>query len=109
MVHPVYSHRSDTIDPVKPRVAISSCLLGQNVRYDGGHKRDPFAAGRLGRLVSLVPVCPEVELGMGVPREPVRLEKSARGVRMIGVETRRDWTAAMTRFARERAKALEAL
>jgi uncharacterized protein YbbK (DUF523 family) len=94
---------------VKPRVAVSSCLLGQPVRYDGGHKRDPFAAGPLGRLVTLVPVCPEVELGMGVPREPVRLERTPRGVRMIGTETRRDYTTAMTRFARSRVRALEAL
>jgi uncharacterized protein YbbK (DUF523 family) len=94
---------------VKPRVAISSCLLGQPVRYDGGHKRDPFAAGPLARLVTLVPVCPEVELGMGVPREPVQLERTRRGVRMIGTRTRRDYTTAMTRFARSRVRALDAL
>jgi uncharacterized protein YbbK (DUF523 family) len=92
-----------------PRVGISSCLLGQNVRYDGGHKRDPFAAGRLGQLVTLVPVCPEVELGMGVPREPVRLERSARGVRMVGTTSGTDHTAAMKRFARRRVAELEAL
>jgi len=93
----------------RPRVGISACLLGQNVRYDGGHKLNPFAAGRLGKLVSLVPVCPEVELGMGVPREPVRLERSGRSIRMVGTGSRTDHTAAMTRFSRRRIDDLEAL
>ncbi len=92
-----------------PRVGVSACLLGQNVRYDGGHKRDPFAAGPLGERVTLVPVCPEVELGMGVPREPVRLERSGRRVRMVGTATGIDHTDAMTRFAERRAAELEAL
>jgi uncharacterized protein YbbK (DUF523 family) len=92
-----------------PRVGISSCLLGENVRYDGGHKRDPFAAGALGERVTLVPVCPEVELGMGVPREPVRLERSGGEVRMVGVTSGKDHTQAMTHFAERRAAELEAL
>jgi uncharacterized protein YbbK (DUF523 family) len=94
---------------MKPKVGISSCLLGEAVRYDGGHKRDPFAAGRLGKRVTIVPVCPEVEVGMGVPREPIRLERSGRGVRLVGVVTGTDHTAAMSRFAARRAKELEAL
>lgn len=94
---------------MKPKVGISSCLLGQAVRYDGGHKRDPFAAGRLGRRVTLVPVCPEVEVGMGVPREPIRLERAGRGVRLVGVTSGTDHTASMRRFAARRAKELEAL
>lgn len=93
----------------RPRVGVSSCLLGQNVRYDGGHKHDPFVAGKLGTLVTLVPVCPEVELGMGVPRPPVRLESTGRGVRMVGIESRKDHTAAMKRFAARRVAELEAL
>src|SRR5437899_3341862 len=60
--------------PTPLRLGISACLLGQAVRYDGGHKRDPFLAETLGRFVEWVPVCPEVELGLGVPREPIRLE-----------------------------------
>ncbi|HYQ81674.1 MAG TPA: DUF523 domain-containing protein, partial [Anaeromyxobacteraceae bacterium] len=55
------------------RIGASACLLGQNVRYDGGHKEDAFLTGRLARHAALVPVCPEVEVGMGTPREPVRL------------------------------------
>lgn len=92
-----------------PRVGISACLLGQNVRYDGGHKLDPFAAGPLGKRVTLIPVCPEVENGMGVPREPVRLERSGRTVRMVGTVSRKDHTASMKRFARRRIDELETL
>jgi|SRR5688572_3358303 uncharacterized protein YbbK (DUF523 family) len=93
----------------RPRVGISSCLLGQHVRYDGGHKLLPFAAGPLADLVTLVPVCPEVELGMGVPREPVRLERSRGIVRMVGIESRTDHTDAMTAFAARRTDELAAL
>jgi uncharacterized protein YbbK (DUF523 family) len=92
-----------------PRVGVSACLLGQNVRFDGGHKRDSFTAGELGRHFTLVPVCPEVELGMGVPRPPVRLERSPRGVRMVAIASRIDHTDAMNRFAARRASELEAL
>jgi len=57
--------------PIK--LGISTCLLGQNVRYDGGHKHDRFLTGTLGLFVTYVPVCPEVECGMGIPRESLRL------------------------------------
>ncbi|OLD64465.1 MAG: hypothetical protein AUI47_05820 [Acidobacteria bacterium 13_1_40CM_2_68_5] len=58
------------------RVGISACLLGQAVRYDGGHKRDSIIIEALGCLFEWVPVCPEVEAGLGVPREPLALEGS---------------------------------
>ena len=93
----------------RPRVGVSSCLLGQNVRYDGGHRRDPFASGELGRHVDLVPVCPEVEIGLGVPREPIRLEQAGKGIRLVGTESRADHTTAMKRFARGRIDELESL
>ncbi|HEY3226719.1 MAG TPA: DUF523 domain-containing protein [Planctomycetota bacterium] len=93
----------------RPRVGISACLLGQNVRYDGGHKRDPFLVDVLGKSVTYVPVCPEVEVGMGTPREPIRLERSGKGIRLVGVESGVDHTEAMVRFADRRAAALEAL
>jgi FdhD protein len=86
------------------RIGISSCLLGQRVRYDGEHK----LAGCLTALephVEWIPVCPEVEVGMGVPREPVRLERRD-GVRMIGIDSRRDWTADMQRWAGPRIDSL---
>jgi len=87
---------------VKPRVGISACLLGHQVRYDGGHKRAPYLGGRLGRLVEWVPVCPEVELGLGVPREPIRLVGRIAAPRLVAAESDRDLTDAMLRFARAR-------
>jgi uncharacterized protein YbgA (DUF1722 family)/uncharacterized protein YbbK (DUF523 family) len=57
----------------KPRIGISACLLGEAVRYDAGHKRDPFLVETFGPHVEWVPVCPEVEAGFGTPRDPMRL------------------------------------
>jgi uncharacterized protein YbgA (DUF1722 family)/uncharacterized protein YbbK (DUF523 family) len=89
------------------RVGISSCLLGQLVRYDGGHKRDRFATDLLSEYFEWVPVCPEVEIGMGTPREPIRLERRRDGdVRLVTINTRNDLTAGMQRFAKRRATAL---
>src|SRR5215218_1074358 len=62
----------------KIRIGISACLLGQEVRYNGGHKRDAFLTDTFGRYVEWVAVCPEVELGMGTPRPPIRLERLGR-------------------------------
>ncbi len=77
-------------------LGISSCLLGEPVRYDGQHKRDAFLADALGRFVDWVPVCPEVACGLPVPRESMHLEKDAEGrVRLITTRTRRDLTAQM--------------
>ena len=90
----------------KPRVGISSCLLGHRVRYDGGHKREPLLR-MVGKFVEWIPVCPEFEVGMGVPREPVRLEESAKGLRMIGESSRRDWTRRMNYYARGRVRELK--
>ena len=59
--------------PARIRLGISACLLGDKVRYDGGHKRDTFLTDVFGPLVEWVKVCPEVEVGMGTPREPIRL------------------------------------
>jgi uncharacterized protein YbbK (DUF523 family)/uncharacterized protein YbgA (DUF1722 family) len=78
------------------------------VRWDGDHKREPLLAGVLARHVVWVPVCPEVELGLGVPREPIRLEGDPRAPRLVGVTTRADHTAAMRRLARARVAALAA-
>lgn len=90
----------------KPRVGISACLLGREVRYDGAHKRDGPLLSSLGPFVEWVPVCPEQELGMGVPREPIRLELVAGATRVVGVSSREDWTARMEAFAGARAAAL---
>lgn len=87
----------------RPRLGVSSCLLGAQVRFDGGHKRDPFLVEMLGHYVEWVPVCPELEVGMGRPREPVRLVRGRGGeTRMLGVRSDRDWTDAMNTYAEAR-------
>ena len=92
---------------VRPiRVGISACLLGQPVRFDGGHKRDPFLTGTFGRFVEWVPVCPEVECGLGTPRPAMRLVRAASGVRLLTVKTGLDVTAPLERWSRSRAAAL---
>jgi uncharacterized protein YbgA (DUF1722 family)/uncharacterized protein YbbK (DUF523 family) len=90
------------------RIGISSCLLGREVRYDGGHKQDRFLIDVLGKHVRWVPVCPEVEVGMGVPREAIRLEGNADAPRLLGVRSRTDHTEAMRAFARRRTRELDA-
>jgi uncharacterized protein YbbK (DUF523 family) len=87
----------------RPRIGISGCLIGQRVRYDGGHKRADSVLKALGKHVTWVSVCPELEVGMGVPREPVKLVRG----RMVGVESGRDWTRRMEQFARRRIRALD--
>jgi uncharacterized protein YbgA (DUF1722 family)/uncharacterized protein YbbK (DUF523 family) len=89
------------------RVGISSCLLGEHVRYDGGHKRDPYLVEILGRYVEWVPVCPEVELGLGTPRETLRLVRIGEDVRMVMPKTGQDYTDHMRTFADRRVRELE--
>jgi len=93
------------------RLGVSSCLLGNEVRYDGGHKRDRFVTDVLGGFVEWVPVCPEVEAGMGTPRPPVQLVRDgdASGVRIVEVESGRDHTRAMQRYAARRVRELRGL
>lgn len=88
------------------RLGISACLLGQQVRYDGGHKRDDFLTGLLARYVCWVPVCPEVELGLGTPRDSLRLERHD-GLRLLTPKTGADLTERMESYARKRVQALE--
>ena len=83
----------------KLKLGVSSCLLGESVRYNGEHKRDSTVIDLLGQQFEAVPVCPEVELGMGVPREPIRLvANDASSERMVGSESGKDWTQAMVDF-----------
>lgn len=96
-------------NPQRLRVGISSCLLGDEVRFDGGHKRDAQLIDLLGPHVEWIRVCPEVEVGMGVPREPVRLVRAGGDVRMITVSTSIDYTDAMRAWAARRAAALAAM
>jgi uncharacterized protein YbgA (DUF1722 family)/uncharacterized protein YbbK (DUF523 family) len=93
----------------KPLVGISSCLLGEKVRYDGGHKLDRYLLEILGSSVEFVPVCPEVECGMGVPREAVRLVSVNGGIRLMSRRTGRDMTEKMQSWMGKRLKELAGL
>lgn len=94
--------------PKRIRIGVSACLLGDEVRFDGGHKRDRFLTDVLAAHVEWVTVCPEVEMGLGTPREPMRLVRSAAGVRMMTTRTGIDHTDGMQAWARTRLQALEA-
>ncbi|MGE5247178.1 MAG: YbgA family protein [Verrucomicrobiota bacterium] len=91
------------------RILVSACLLGEKVRYDGGHKRDPFLVETLGRFVEYIPVCPEVECGLPVPRESMRLAGDAADPRLIAPKSGTDHTARMKQWAREKLRQLEDL
>ena len=86
------------------RIGVSSCLLGAKVRFDGGHKRSDFLVDTLGSFVEFVPVCPEVELGLGVPRETLRLvrDDAAKAIRLVANKTAIDYTAGMNSYAQRR-------
>jgi len=89
------------------RLGISSCLLGEKVRYDGGHKLDRFLTDTLGQYVEYVPVCPEYECGLPVPREAMHLEGDSGNPRLVTVKTKQDKTGQMVRWARRRVVELE--
>jgi len=89
------------------RLGISVCLLGEKVRYDGGHKRDAFLTDTLGKFVEYVQVCPETECGLGVPRETLRLEGDPDHPRLINTQTRKDRTDQMSTWAKNRITDLE--
>lgn len=86
----------------KIKLGISTCLLGENVRYDGGHKLDRFLRDTLGRYVDYVPVCPEAECGMSIPREAMRLEGNPDAPRLVTRSTRIDKTETMVSWAKKR-------
>src|SRR5687767_15186161 len=100
----------------RPRVGVSRCLIGDEVRYDGTHRLDENVIALLGPFVEWVTVCPEVEIGMGTPREPIQLVASPDGVqsmaervRLVGIVSGEDWTERMHGWARDRARQLVAL
>lgn len=92
-------------DPIK--IGISACLLGKKVRWDGNHKHDRFLTDTLGQYVEYVPVCPEMECGMGVPREPVRLVGDPLTPRLMTTRTHKDFTDQMKAWAKKRIQDLE--
>ena len=89
------------------KIGISTCLLGEKVRYDGGHKHDRYLTDVLGRYVTYVPVCPEVECGLGIPRETLRLVGDPENPQLVTTRTRLDHTDRMKNWAARRLKALE--
>lgn len=91
----------------KIRLGISTCLLGENVRYNGGHSLDRFLRDTLGSYVEYVPVCPEVECGFGVPRETFRLMGEPKQARLVTTKTGVDHTDRMQAWARKRVVELE--
>jgi uncharacterized protein YbgA (DUF1722 family)/uncharacterized protein YbbK (DUF523 family) len=91
------------------RIGVSSCLLGAEVRFDGGHKRSDFLVDTLGGFIEFVPVCPEVEIGLGVPRETLRLVRdsnTAHSPRLVTNNTGIDITDKMNAYAQRRVTAL---
>lgn len=92
----------------KPRIGVSRCLLGEKVRYDGGHKLDRFLVDVLGPHVEFVPVCPEVECGLHVPREAMRLVGDPEAPRLLGVHSGEDHTERLAVWAEARVAALAA-
>lgn len=91
----------------KMRLGISACLLGQNVRYDGGHQLDRFLRDTLGQFVEYVPVCPEVEMGLPIPRQTLRLVGDPGEPRLVFSKSGEDVTERMTDWAQKRLSALE--
>jgi uncharacterized protein YbgA (DUF1722 family)/uncharacterized protein YbbK (DUF523 family) len=91
------------------RLGISRCLLGDEVRYDGGHKRDRFLTDVLGRYVEWVPVCPEVEAGLGTPREAMRLVGDPQHPRLLTIKSGRDHTEALKSMTTDRLRLLKDL
>ena len=91
----------------KIKLGISTCLLGENVRYDGGHKLDRFLTDTLGQYVEYVPVCPEVECGLPIPREAMHLEGDLDSPRLMTIRTQQDMTDRMVQWAQKRVTELE--
>ena len=91
----------------KIKLGISTCLLGENVRFDGGHKLDRFLRDTLGQYVEYIPVCPEVECGLPVPRESMHLEGDPDSPRLVTSRTKQDMTERMLTWARKRVVELE--
>lgn len=87
-------------------IGISACLFGQNTRYDGGNRHEPLLMEALGKAAALMPLCPEAECGLGIPREPMQLEGNPENPRLITINTRQDLTAQMRTWIDQRLDAL---
>jgi uncharacterized protein YbgA (DUF1722 family)/uncharacterized protein YbbK (DUF523 family) len=93
-------------DDLPIRIGISTCLLGERVRYDGGHKHDRFLTDILGRYVEFVPSCPEVDIGLSIPRPSLRLQRRDEQIRLVIPKTGDDVTKKMQAYAKKRISAL---
>ncbi len=91
----------------KIKIGVSTCLMGENVRFDGGHQRDRYITDTLSRYLTFVPVCPEVECGLPVPREAMRLVGDIDAPRLVTIRSKEDHTDRMLSWARKRLRALE--
>ncbi|MDJ0805834.1 MAG: DUF523 and DUF1722 domain-containing protein, partial [Gammaproteobacteria bacterium] len=90
-----------------PKIAVSACLLGHPVRFNGGHKRDRFITDHLSQVLDFIPVCPEMEAGMGVPRPTIQLRRTETGVRLVQSDDGSvDYTDVMAEVAQRRAMSL---
>lgn len=100
----------ENVHDIEPmiRVGVSTCLLGERVRYDGGHKRDRFITDVLTQFMEFVPVCPEVECGLSIPRESMRLVGDPEAPRLIAPRSGTDYTAQMQTWAKARLEDLAA-
>jgi uncharacterized protein YbgA (DUF1722 family)/uncharacterized protein YbbK (DUF523 family) len=88
------------------RIGVSACLLGAKVRYDGQHKLDHWITGTLGAFVTFVPMCPEMDIGLGTPRETIRIEQGDGGLRLVAPKSGRDLTDAMMSYAQGKCRSL---
>jgi uncharacterized protein YbgA (DUF1722 family)/uncharacterized protein YbbK (DUF523 family) len=95
-----------TAETAKIPIGVSACLLGENVRYDGGHKRDPYIVETLGRFLRFVPVCPEVGCGLPVPREAMHLTGDPAAPRLVTIRSGRDMTEQMQAWCRHQVEVL---
>lgn len=104
-VSPAWQEWHDEDEPI--RVGVSSCLLGEEVRFDGAHQRSRYLTDVLGGWVEWVSVCPEVEIGLGIPRPTIRLEGSAYDPRLVEPDSGRDLTDEMESYAADKVEELK--
>ncbi|MFA6283486.1 MAG: DUF523 domain-containing protein [Desulfurivibrionaceae bacterium] len=83
-------------------IGISACLYGHNTRYDGGNRHEPLLVETLRQSATLIPLCPEAECGLTIPREPMQLEGDPENPRLMTITTRRDQTGAMRAWCMQR-------
>ncbi len=91
----------------KIKIGISACLLGANVRYDGGNRRDVYITDTLGQYFEWAPVCPEVECGLGVPREAMKLIEDGAAPHLVTIQTGTDFTDVMMKWMARKLKEIE--